>query len=235
MKQIKQMKINRKSFVSRVAVLLFASCLILTSTGMVAAQTRQLPISYYLDKLSLTSFQGWFDPASENVLFIDQYGKLNTRFSLGLPTIVNGTVTVMSLRDGTEQVTVNIQTTNAICWGRSFDQGPRIFVPAFGYRPTEVINQLGPASLGDSMQRIVYAPQLAGQFNPRGAYFDRFTSTVRCDGLLRSGSGFPDGTEGFAQTTQVALFTTGVPTGCPLEHDGDCFPAEHIQFKPTGH
>jgi amidase len=39
---------------------------------------------------------------------------------------------------------------------------------------------------------------------------------------------------GFAQTTQTGLLSTGAPAGCPPEKDGDCFPAEKIQFKPNG-
>jgi hypothetical protein len=29
--------------------------------------------------------------------------------------------------------------------------------------------------------------------------------------------------------------STGVPSGCPPEKDADCFPAEKVQFKPTGY
>jgi hypothetical protein len=59
---------------------------------------------------------------------------------------------------------------------------------------------------------------------------DSIMASIMCShGELR-----PSGAPGFAQTTQTGLFSTGVPGGCPPEKDADCFPAEKVQFKPTG-
>ncbi len=63
-------------------------------------------------------------------------------------------------------------------------------------------------------------------FQPRGR--------GRSGELRAPGSGFPDGTPGSAHTTQTGVLSTGVPAGCPPEKDGDCFPAEHIQFNVNG-
>jgi hypothetical protein len=136
---------------------------------------------------------------------------------------------VQPLKDGTERVIVEAHTRIAICWGFNVNN-----VPAFGFSPVSVANHLGPASLGDTNWRIVFAPQPAGHFNPIGAPFEQFMASVTCDGVLRAGSGYADGTPGFAQTRQTGVANTGVSTGCPPEKDGDCFPAEKVQFKPRG-
>jgi hypothetical protein len=69
-----------------------------------------------------------------------------------------------------------------------------------------------------------------------GRVAEKILTSVMCqNGELRAGSGFPEGTLGFAQTTQTGLLSTGVPSGCPPEKDADCFPAEKVQFKPNSH
>ena len=156
------------------------------------------------------------------------FGKRNNLLNLNLGTTVKGTVTVKNLGNGTQRLTVNIRTKNAICWG--FNGGNQ---PAFGYSPINVANNVGPASLGDGLLRYDYAPQPVGPIDVHGI-LDSVTTTIMCDGQLRSGSGFPDGTAGFAQTTQTGLFNTGATGGCPPEQDADCFPAEKVQFKPAG-
>jgi hypothetical protein len=103
----------------------------------------------------------------------------------------------------------------------------------FGYSPASIVAGAGPAALGDTTYRIVYAPQPIGQFDVSGEV-EIWSGTARCSGALRAGSGYVEGSPGFAQTTQTGLLATGVPGGCPPEKDADCFPAEKVQFKPTG-
>jgi hypothetical protein len=224
------MKKKTESTISIVKVLGLAAAamLIMASVGRTPAQTEQLPISAFLDLLPNTAFQSWFDPSNGNLLLIDAYGKRNAALNLNLGTTVDGRVTVMDLRDGTQRVTVHLQTRNAICWG--FNEA---FQPAFGYSPVAVRNNVGPAALGTSITRIVYEPQPVGSIDVNWP-IETYMGTVSCQGLLRAGSGFPEGTEGFAQTTQIGIFGTGVPTGCPPERDASCFPAEKVQFKPLG-
>jgi hypothetical protein len=221
------MKTIEKSMLASLKGLLFASCLLIMSAGMTGAQTRQLPIDYYLDLLP-TVVQGWQDPASGNTLFIDAYGKANTFRNLGLPTTIDGNVRIQTLRDGTERVTVEAHSRNAICYGFN-----GMGLPAFGFSPLSVANNLGPASLGQSNWKIVFAPQPAGQFDVNGPT-DTLMASVSCTGELRAGSGYAELAPGFAQTRQTGLLSTGVPTGCPREGDEDCFPAEKVQFKPRG-
>jgi hypothetical protein len=212
------------------AALWFLALLISSTT--LSAQVRDLGIDAYLDQfLPPNDSLFWTDPSNSNAIRIDAFGKLNTRFNLGLPTTVTGKVTARDLGDGTEQVTVLLHTRDAFCQGINFSTAPP--TPMLGFSPLQVVNGIGPAGVGDTTYRLVFAPQPAGQFDAFGD-LEIFFGTVTCNGLLRAGSGYPEGTPGFAQTTQTGLLATGVPGGCPPEHDADCFPAEKVQFKPIG-
>ena len=147
----------------------------------------------------------------------------------------------MAIRDlgnGTERVTVNWQTRNAICAGLNANNDP-----AFGFFALEIAAG-APASLGDGHTLIEFT-QPTGSPMPTqfeilngvgGRVWEKTLTSIMCqNGELRAGSGFPEGSRGFAQTTQTALLSTGVPSGCPPEKDADCFPAEKVQFKPNGH
>jgi hypothetical protein len=197
-------------------------------SGFVTAQTQQLPLSSYFSLLPSTFRQFWLDPISGNAIFFDSAGKLNTRFNLNLGTTVTGQVTLRYIGSDMQQFTVTTHTKNALCWGLNGDGQI-----AFGYNPIEVSGLVGPAALGDGLTRATYAPQPVGPLN-RNWPVESIITTINCDGQLRAGSGYPAGADGFAQTTQTALFNTGVPSGCPLEGDADCFPAEKVQFVPTG-
>jgi len=206
--------------------LLAMAAITVTTAQSTSAQTEQLPISTFLDLLPSSSFQNWVDPASGDILNIDAYGKRNAALGLNVGTTVSGRVTVMDLGDGTQRVTVHFQTRDAICWGLNGN-----FQPAFGYSPAAVLGNLGPAALGTTITRIVFEPQPVGPINLDWP-LETYMGIVSCQGLLRAGSGFPNGTEGFAHTTQVGVYGTGVPGGCPPEQDASCFPTERIQFKP---
>ena len=198
------------------------------SAETASAQTQQLPISVFADLIPSSYASAWFDPETGNILLFDTFGKRNAALNLGLGTTVDGRVEIMDLRDGTQRVTVIAMTKNAICWG--FNDS---FQPAFGFSPGAVANQLGPAALGSGMSHVVLAPQPVGPIIfPWPLEF--VTATATCDGQLRAGSGFAEGTAGMAHTIQVGLFDTGVPDGCPPGQGGDCFLAERVQFKPAG-
>ena len=217
------------SFKTMKTAFLFVALSVFGTTS--SAQVRDLGIDAFLDQFPPNASQFWIDPASNDAIRIDAYGKLNTFFDLGLPTTISGKVTARDLGDGTEQVTVLIHVRDAFCQGVNFNTAPA--TPMFGYSPLQVVNDVGPAAIGDTTYRYVYAPQPIGQFDAFGEQ-EFFFGTVSCRGVLRAGSGYPEGTLGFAQTTQTGLLATGVPGGCPPERDADCFPAERVQFKPTG-
>lgn len=210
--------------------------LALLAPTQLLAQTQQLPISAFLEAQAPTAQSFWSDPAGGGLIGFDAFGTRNEALGLGLPTTFSGSVMIDDLGNGTERVKVSLHTQDAICFG---------FVgatPAFGRSPAEIAGGAAP-SLGDGYIEV-------GFTQPTGAPLPRFgliifsvppivlesvRGNIMCqDGELRSGSGYPDGTPGFAQTTQVGVFQTGVPTGCPPEKDADCFPAEKVQFKPTG-
>jgi hypothetical protein len=77
--------------------------------------TLHLPISAFLNVLDPFDAIEWGDPDSGNVLMIDAFGKRNIFFSLNLPTTITGGVTVKDQGDGTQKVTVDLHTKNAIC------------------------------------------------------------------------------------------------------------------------
>jgi hypothetical protein len=217
--------LTNKLTIPFLAALAIAATIVMTATRT-PAQTEQLPISVFLDQIPSSSGQPWFDPSNGNFLIIDAYGKRNAALNLNIGTTIDGRVTVVNLGDGTQRATVHLQARNAICWG--FNANGQA---AFGYSPAAVMNNLGPAALGSSITRIVFEPQPVGSFDINGP-IETFMATVSCQGLLRTGSGFPNGTEGFAKSTQIGVYGTGVPGGCPPEQDASCFPAETVQFKP---
>ena len=194
----------------------------------VTPQIQQLPITAFISLLRPTSRDTWFDPANGNLVVMDTFGKLNETFGLNLGTTVTGRVTVRDLGDGTQQVVIEGFTENALCYGFNGN-----LVPAFGYRLAELQNNVGPAALGRGIFRTTLSPQPIGPIMFPWPV-ESGIANLTCDGLLRDGSGYPEGTPGFAQTTQIALSMAGVPGGCPPEHDADCSPAEKVQFKATG-
>ena len=219
------------------SLLIFAIVLGVPVIGTSQNNVRQIPIDEFLNAQSTTADS--FDPVTSNFLRFDAFGKRNSALGLNLGTDVTGQMAVRSLGNGQEQVNVLVKTNNGLCWGFLFTD---TFVPAFGRGPLEVLSGAAP-SVGDGMMRIVYtqpegstAPPWDQVLNNEGPYvLESVVSTISCQkGELRSGSGYPDGTAGFAQTTQRGIFTTGAPGGCPLEHDADCYPAEKVQFKTSG-
>jgi hypothetical protein len=227
------MKYKNTPFIVRAATVLLAFFLFTILSGTIVAQTRQLPLEFFTDKLPPTRVQVWTDPVSGNSISIDAYNKRNTTFNLGLPTTREGRVMIQPLKDNMERVTVEGHTRNALCIGFT-NPTPNTAVVLFGYGLAEVLNQVGPASLGDVNYRIVFAPRPSDQpFIPNGA-LEFFSASINCDGLLRAASGFDEGTPGFAQTRQTGLYNTKAGEGCPPEKDGDCFPAEKVQFKRRG-
>ncbi len=220
---------------TKIALVLFGLALWLATSAGLLAQTQRLPISDYLDNQVTSTI--WLEPANGNLLFFDAFGVLNENLDLGLGTVFGGRVTRRELNNGFERVTVVLHTKDALCFG--FTGYPGALAPAFGRNALEVAGG-APASLGDGLIRIEFTLP-AG--DPLPAFFDMFTppiitdlalnATIMCHGELRTESGFPPGAEGLAQTTQEGLFITGVPGGCPPETDGNCFPAEKVQFKQT--
>jgi hypothetical protein len=132
-------------------------------------------------------------------------------------------------------VIVNWQTRGANCAGFT-NAGP-----ALGFLPFQVAEG-APASLGDGHTIFQWTQPTGSGMPTQAEIFDSTTgrvaekilTSVMCHGQLRADSGFIEGAPGLGQTTQTGLLSTGVPGGCPPEKDGDCFPAEKVQFKANG-
>jgi hypothetical protein len=208
---------------------------ILAIPVMSFGQVQQLPISALLDQIGSNPdwYDCWYDPATDRWLCFDDYGKLAEYYSgLNLGTTVEGSVTVRPLKDGGAQVSVLIHTGNALCFGYQGDfQGN--YPLAFGYEPQEVGGQIA-ASLGEGTLAYEYTmpspdSPLVGDYPTKS-----LIAVVDCNGQLRYGSGFPDGTPGRAHTAQKGVFATGVPSGCPPETNANCWPTEIIRFWPVG-
>lgn len=210
--------------------------LLLFSTSALA-QTRHLPISDFLNAQAAAQVTFWSDPITGGLLAFDTFGTRNAALGLNLFTSIGGDVAIRDLGNGTEQVSVDIHTRDAACWG--FVNGN----PAFGRTPAAIAGG-AVASLGDENFHVDF-------IQPSGAPLQTWNviafggppivllsvkTSITCqNGELRApGSGFPDGTPGSAHTTQTGNLSTGVPAGCPPEKDGDCFPAERVQFKANG-
>jgi hypothetical protein len=222
---------------SAISLLIVAIVICVPTIGISQDKIRQIPIDEFLNAQSTTA--DWFDPVTSNFLRFDAFGKRNSAFGLNLGTDVSGQMSIRSLGNGQEQVNVLVKTNNGLCWGFLLTN---TFAPAFGRNPGEVLSGAAP-SVGDGTMRIVYTqpegsavPAWNQILNNQAPYvLDSVASTISCQkGELRTGSGYPDGTVGFAQTAQRGIYTTGSPGGCPLEHDADCYPAEKVQFKPSG-
>lgn len=77
------------------------------------AQVRDLGIDSLLDQLPPNAAISWNDSATGNILGIDLYGKWNTFYGLGLPTVISGSVTARDVGGGNEQVTIILRARNA--------------------------------------------------------------------------------------------------------------------------
>lgn len=208
-----------------------ALALLLPATSSLA-QVQHFPVSDFVNAQGPLQIIAWTDPVNGDLLAFDHFGKRNTFFGLNLGTSVSGDLSIRDLGNGREHVSVDLHTDNAVCWG--FDVNGN---PAFGRSPVEV-SQGAPASLGNAHTTIDFsqpsgAPlptigQIFGNLN--GVIAESLKTSIQCPhGELR-----PSGATGFAQTTQTGVHGLGLGSFCPPEKDADCFPAEKIQFKPTG-
>ena len=202
-----------------------------------------LPVSIWLDAQTPEMTTAWNDPATHRVLTLDGFGKRAESFGLnGLNTTFEGSVLVREYDDARAHVSVVLHTRNAVCWGFQRDNSDTNPLEAFGYAPYEVAEGATP-SLGDGLFKIEFL--IPWPTNRLPTYYEtqpgdpvyprlQLSHVVNCRGTLRAGSGYPDGTPGAARTTQVGLFTTGTPSGCPPERNANCYPSERIDWWPTG-
>jgi hypothetical protein len=215
----------------------------LAATDEAITLPLKLPVSYWLYAQPLEATTAWHDPATHRTLTLDGFGKRAQDFGVqGLNTSFEGSVWVRAFDDRRARVEVILHTKNAICWGFQGDATEANYVEAFGYAPYLVAGGATP-SLGDGLFKIEFL--IPWPTNRLPTYYEvqpgdpvyprlQLSHVVNCSGMLRAGSGHADGTPGAARTTQVGLFVTGAPSGCPHERDANCYPAERIDWWPTG-
>lgn len=193
------------------------------------AQTRKVPMKEYL--AAQTSFNytcGW-DEKTGDILCLDYMAKRAQWFNLNLGTSVSGNVTIRDLKNGMELVSVEIITTDAVCWGFY----PDALTPAFGAKPLEVAQGALP-SLGSGHVAYDYI-QPVGPIADFATASDITVLSFKLNFMCPHGELRPSGVPGFAQAINTGLLDTGVPGGCPPEKpEANCFPAEKVQFTPTG-
>lgn len=196
------------------------------------AQTQQLPINVFVAAQPPTQALCWEETANGNILCFDLLGNRNALFNLNLGTSISGGVTIRDLQNGLQAVSVEVITTDAVCWG--FDANGD---PAFGQRPLEIADG-AKASLGNGLTTLDFTQPAGAPMPTIGEIVTSLNGTIllsaRTSIMCAHGELRPSGAPGFAQTTQTVLLNTGVPGGCPPEQDADCAPAEKVQFKPTG-
>ena len=203
----------------------------------------KLPVIIWLEAQPLEATTSWHDPATHRVLNLDGFGKRAQYFGLsGLDTTFEGSVWVREYGDDRAHVSVILHTKNAVCWGFQGDGNEANYQEAFGFAPSQVAGGSTP-SLGDGLFKIEFLIPWPTDHLP--TYYEiqpgdpvyprlQLSHVVNCSGVLRAASGYLEGTPGMARTTQVGLFDTGTASGCPHERNANCYPAEKIDWRPTG-
>jgi hypothetical protein len=144
-------------------------------------------------------------------VLVDYAGLVNATYGGVFGTQITGTVVERPLRDGRAQVTVNLDTTNALTWVAEccdFANGTLLF----GHRAPEVLAG-ADAALGDSFFHISFTntapgaplPDLIQLFSAPapGQQIQEFVFHATADGTLRSAFGVPDGTPGKVTVSQT--------------------------------
>ena len=218
-----------------------ASLMVVPLVAQGPAQVR--PIDDFL-AVQLNTVASWCTQVGavpDRCVAFDAFGKRAEAFGLDLGTTFAGSVMVRELADGAAHVSVVLHTRNALCWGGQWDETLEGYLDAFGYNATGV-SQGNPAALGDGLTKLEFTMPSADAPLPNYAQLMYIGhpdypllsahAEITCKGLLRAGSGYPEGTPGAAHVTQVLLARQWYRQGlCPA---GDCWPAEVVSFRPTG-
>ena len=217
----------RRKYVLFAVLALVALALVIPQSSF--GQTRQVSMKEYVAAQSSFSYSCGWDEKTGDILCLDFLGKRAQWFNLNLGTSVSGGATIRDLKNGLELVSVEVITTDAICWGFYSDA----LTPAFGTMPRLVAQGATP-SLGSGHVNIDYI-QPAGPLADLATSPDITLLSFKLNFMCPHGELQPSGVPGFAQAINTGLFDTGVPGGCPPEKpEANCYPAEKVQFKPTG-
>jgi hypothetical protein len=213
-----------------------------------AEAATQRPISDFLNAQGsigpLPGFQtpffvGWYALSGLNG-FVDYAGVTNSFLlseGINLGTRFTGSVTERPLPGGTAEVTVVLQTKNALAAGFG-PTGTILF--GFGTDEIQANPSVGPLAVGDSVLQVVFQNTAPGaplpdlvtifSFPPSKTVSFRGTAT----GPLRAASGVPEGTPGQMTISQTGLLATAVRANPHSRVAFDAFPAELVNFQVVG-
>ena len=144
-------------------------------------------------------------------------------------TTVRGTVSERALPDGTAEILVTVNFTNALAWARNYPGGPM----TFGYRQSELFGhpELTPGLASGNLQAKFIIAYPGAPLEDLVVYNWSFISFRGiASGPLRAGFGVPEGTPGRLMVSQTGLFDiSGQGQGV-----ADGFPAEIVRVFKAG-
>ena len=162
-----------------------------------------------------------------------------------LGTTFGGSITERTLPDGRAQVSVQLDTKNALTWVIDLTTGDfATGTVLFGHRAQDVLSMIeADAALGESHLQVVFrnpAPGLplpdliANNFcfppNLAGCELVSISFRANASGTLRAAFGVPEGTHGRAVVSETGVLFRSHFMGATA----DGFPVELINLRVTG-
>jgi hypothetical protein len=183
--------------------------------------------------------------ATSKVCASVDYAGIYNAYTNGLfGTTTDGTVIERPLADGRAEVTVQLQTKNALTWViKGTKENACVYATdplLFGHRLTDVLNG-ADAALGDSFLQVVFINPKPGDPLPdlmqlvvsplNGQELRSISFHASANGTLLAAFGVPQGTPGKAQIAQTGiLFKSPQFKGATA----DGFPAEYVNLNIIG-
>lgn len=185
---------------------------------------------------------GWFDPANGLCGAVDYAGfaarYLERSGGPSLGTTYTGSITERLLNDGRAEVTITVQTDNALAFVQPCEGQP--FSPMlFGALPTDIVAGAQPA-VGSSFFSFTYiAPPGYPLAEPVQIFigeapYELVKIAFHADaiGPLHAASGFLEGTVGRLHIQQVGRVVPGL-LNREGDYPGDVFPVENVTLRPA--
>jgi hypothetical protein len=164
--------------------------------------------------------------------------------AISFGTTTDGSITERPLADGRAEVTVMLNTHNALTWVISncadFATDPLLF----GHRATEVLNDGATAALGESTLKLVFINTALGAPMPDliqlfvapepGQEPKSLSLKARADGTLSEAFGVAEGTPGKATIVQVGFYSKNFNPKSHVVLGDPNFTVERVDLQATG-
>jgi hypothetical protein len=181
------------------------------------------------------NYIGWTDPNSGLSMSVDYAGIADDYYGGVFGTTFGGTVTERPLADGRAEVTVVLQTKDALTYvvdGFDFASDPLVF----GARPNPSGLQGSGVALGNSVLIVKFINTAPGAALPDllQLFIDPAPGQVPLSiGIKAMASGtLPDGSPARAEVVQTGLFFTNANGNSRVAFDA--FPAERVKVNAVG-